>query len=113
MAAVAAAGSLSGALALACPMLGAFASLFNTIGIALDGDNLGVVEQTIDKGDNAGSVGEDFTPLAESAIRCHQCTGLLVAARDQLEHQIGVAVRVGQIARFHQLLAVADWRSGV
>jgi hypothetical protein len=42
---------------LARALLGAFLSLFETIGFALARENLGVMDQAIDQGDDAGGVG--------------------------------------------------------
>jgi hypothetical protein len=47
---------------LACALLGSFLSLLEAIGFALDGEDLGVVDQAIDQGDDAGAVWKDLAP---------------------------------------------------
>ena len=62
--------------------------------------DLGVVHQPVDHGDDTGGVGEDLAPVGEGAIGGDDGAFLLVAAADQFEHQVGVAIGVGQIADF-------------
>ena len=57
-------------------------------------DDLGIVDQAIDQRHDAGGVGEDLAPLGERAIGGDQGAAILVAAGDQLEHQVGVAIGV-------------------
>src|SRR4051812_26011006 len=109
-----------GAAALAGALLGAFARLLEAVGIPLDGDDLGVVDEAIDQGDDAGGVGENLAPFGERAVGGDQRAPDLVAARDQLEHQVGVAVGVGEIADLvdHQqlgpgIMAQAPAQSGI
>ena len=61
---------------------------------ALDGDDLGIVDQAIDERDDAGGIWEDLAPLGEWSVGGHQGRGLLVAAADQLEHEVGVTVGI-------------------
>jgi hypothetical protein len=44
-------------------LLGALFGLLETIGLSLDGDDLDLVNEAIDQGDDAGDVGKDLTPL--------------------------------------------------
>ncbi len=74
--------------------------LFESIGFALDGNNLRVVYQPIHQGDDAGGVGKDFAPLLEGAIGSDQGRALFIAPGDDLEQQVGVTVGVGEIAYF-------------
>ena len=46
----------------------AFLGLLEAVGVALDRDDLGVVEQAIDEGDDAGGAGEDLAPFGEGAV---------------------------------------------
>ncbi len=87
-----------GSAALARALLGAFAGLLEPVGLALDGDDLGVVHEAVDQRNDAGSVGENVAPLGKGAVGGDQRALGLVAARDQLEHQVGMAVGVGQVA---------------
>ena len=77
---------------------GAFGSLFEAVGFAIDCDDLGVMDEAINQGGDAGCGGEDLTPFSEWAIGGHQGALVLIAARDELEQQIGMAVRVGEVS---------------
>ena len=59
---------------------------------SLHSDDFGVVHEPIDHGDDASGVGEDVAPFGEGSVGGYHGAFLLVAAADQLEHQIGVAV---------------------
>ncbi len=74
--------------------------LLESIGFALDGDNLRVVYQPIHQGDHAGDVGKDLTPLLEGAIGRDEGRALFIASGDDFEQQVGVTVGVGEIADF-------------
>lgn len=78
-------------------LVGAFLGLLEAVGFALNGDDLGVVDQTIDHGDDTGGVGKDLPPFREGAVGRDQGALPLVATTDQLEQKIGMAVGVGQI----------------
>ena len=54
--------------ALCSALLLVFLGLLAAIGIAVDGDDLGVVDEAVDEGDDAGGVGEGFAPLSEGAV---------------------------------------------
>src|SRR3954447_10528770 len=84
--------------ALAGAPLGALASLLGAIGLALNGDDLGVVEQTVDQGDDAGGAGKGLAPFGERAAGGDDSAALLVAAIDQFEEQVGVAGGVGEVS---------------
>ena len=75
-----------------------FLGLLEAVGVALDGDDLGVVEQAVDEGNDAGGTGEDLAPFGEGAVGGNQGGLLFVAAADEFEQQVGVAVGVGEIA---------------
>ena len=45
-----------GFAALACTLLGAFAGLLEPVGLAFDGDDLGVVDEVVDQRNDAGDV---------------------------------------------------------
>ena len=53
------------AAALGVALLLAFLGFLAAPGLAVDGDDLGVVDEAVDQGDDAGGVGEGFAPLGE------------------------------------------------
>src|SRR4029434_1037817 len=57
-----------------------------------------MMHETIDEGDHAGGVGEDLVPFGKGAVGGDDGARLLVAARDELEEEVGMAVGVGEIA---------------
>ena len=83
-----------GAAALARALIGAFARFLEPVGLTLDGNDLGVVDQTIDQRYDASGIGKHLTPLGERPIGGDQGATILVAAGDQLEHQVGMAVGI-------------------
>src|SRR3954453_4788350 len=103
---LAAACSRLGFAALSGALVGAFAGFLEPVGFAFDGDDLGVVDEPVDQRDDAGGIGENLAPLGKGAVGGdHRASGL-VAAGDQFEHQVGMAVGVGEVADFidHQQL---------
>lgn len=77
---------------------GALFGFLEAVGLALDGDDFGLVQEAIDEGDDAGGVGEDLVPLGEGAVGGDDGAPELVAAVGEFEQQIGVAVGVGEVA---------------
>ena len=65
---------------------------------AVDGEDLGVVDDAVDQRDHAGGIGEDLGPFGERAVRGQQQAFVLVAAAYDLEEQIGMVVAVGEVA---------------
>src|SRR4051812_26413836 len=65
------------------------------VAVGLDLDDLGAVDEAVDERDDAGGVREDLGPLRECLVRAED-DGLVgvVAPRDDLEEEIGVAVVV-------------------
>jgi len=61
-------------------------------------DERRVVQETVDQRDNACGVGEHLAPFGEVAIGGDQGAPVLIPPRDQLEHQIGMAIGVGEVA---------------
>jgi hypothetical protein len=57
-----------------------------------------VVDEPIDERDDAGCVGEHLVPFGKRAVGGDEGAGVLVAARDELEQEVGMAVGVGEIA---------------
>src|ERR1051326_4086498 len=72
--------------------------LTEPIALALDGDDVGVVDDAVDERGGAGRVGEDRGPVVEGEIRGEHKALLLVAPAHHLEEQIGVAVIEGEVS---------------
>ena len=85
----------SPAAALGAAYLLAFLGLLAAIGIAVDGDDLGVVDEAVDQGDDAGGVGEGLAPLGERPVGGDDGGSFPAPARDDVEQQVGMAVAVG------------------
>ena len=77
---------------------GTFLGFLAAVGFAFDGDDLGVMNETVDHGDGAAGVGKHFRPFREAFVGREQCALLLVAAVDQLEQQIGMTIGIGEVA---------------
>ena len=54
--------------ALFAPLLAALLGLLEAVGLALDLNDLGVVYEAVDEGDDAGGIGEDLAPFGEWAV---------------------------------------------
>ena len=54
--------------ALRAPSLATFLGLLEAVGLALDLNDLGVVYEPIDQGDDTGGVGEDLAPFGEGSV---------------------------------------------
>ena len=78
---------------MASTLLGSFLGLLEAIGFALDGEDLGVVDQAIDQGDDAGGVWKDLAPFGEGPVGGDDRAVVLVTAADELEQQIGMAIQ--------------------
>ena len=72
--------------------------------------DLGVVDKTINQRDDTGGIGEYLAPFGEGAVCGDQRALVLIASRDQFEHQVGVAIGVGEIA---DLIDDQELRTGV
>jgi hypothetical protein len=68
------------------------------IGLTLDAHDLGAMHEAVHEGDDASGVGEDLAPACKYLVRCHDGAVVLIAAADELEEQVGVAVGVGEVA---------------
>jgi hypothetical protein len=53
---------------LARTLVGSFLGLLEAIGFAFDGEDLGVVDQAIDQGDNAGGIWKDLAPFGKGPV---------------------------------------------
>ena len=79
-------------------LVGSFLGLLEAIGFALDGEDLGVVDQAIDQGDDAGGIWKDLAPFGEGPVGGDDRAVVLVTATDEFEQQIGMAIGIGEIA---------------
>ena len=77
-----------------------FLCFFQSVGVGVDGDNFGVMDESVHKSDNAGGGGEDLAPLAKGFVGGQEDGLVAVAAGDDLEEQIGVAVVVREVSEF-------------
>lgn len=60
------------AATLAGTLFGAFPRFLESVGLALDGDDLGVVDQAIDQRHDAGGVGKHLAPFRKRALDCRR-----------------------------------------
>src|SRR5271165_6585991 len=104
--ATAATRSWLGSAPLPGALLGAVMSFLEAIGVAFDGDDLGIVNEAADQGDDARGVGKHLAPFGERPIGGDQRALALIAPRDQFEHEVGMAIGIGEISDFvdHQQL---------
>ena len=79
---------------------GALLRFFEAIRLALDRDDFGMMHESIDERDHAPGVRKHLGPRGEGFVGSHQGALLFVASIQELEEQIGMAIRVGQIANF-------------
>jgi hypothetical protein len=63
-------------------------SVFEPVGVAAEGDDFGVVDESVDHGCGDDFVTEDFTPAAERFVGGDDQAGALIAAGDELEEQV-------------------------
>jgi hypothetical protein len=73
---------------LAGALLGSFAGLLEAIGFALDGEDLGVVDQAIDQRDDAGGVWKDLAQFGERPVGGDERAVVLVTTADELVGQV-------------------------
>jgi len=68
------------------------------VGLALDGDDVCVVDDSVDEGGGASGVGERLGPVTKGQVGGEDERLLLVPARHDLEEQVGIAPVVGEVA---------------
>ena len=78
-------------VALGAVLLGQqLSALAGAVGVAGQGEDLGVVDQSVDhRGGGGDVVGEGLAPAAAGQVRGDQDRGLFVAGGDELEEQVG------------------------
>ena len=79
-------------------LVGSFLGLLEAIGFSLDGEDLGVVDQAVDQGDNACGIWKDLAPFGEGPVGGDDRAVVLVTATDEFEQQIGMAIGIGELA---------------
>jgi len=72
------------------------------VAVALDRDDVRVVDDPVDKRDRRAGVGEDRRPVAESQVRGEHEALFLISAADDLKEQVGISAVKGQISYFIQ-----------
>ena len=68
--------------------------------VALDDSDIGVMQQPVEQGHNAGRIGEDLVPFFERPIGGEDDRLAFVSAVDDLIQQIGGFVAEGNVANF-------------
>ncbi len=63
-------------------------AVFQSVGVAFEGDDFGVVDEAVDHGGGDDIVAEDFTPASERLVAGDDQGGSLVAGGDELEEQV-------------------------
>ena len=79
-----------------CPLV----RFFGAIRFAIDVNNVGVMNDAINHGDDTGGAGEDLAPFGEGTVRREDEALLFVATVDQLEQEIGVPIAIGKLPDF-------------
>jgi hypothetical protein len=82
------------------PLFGSFGGFLQTVGLAVYSDDFGVMDEAVDHRNDTGCVGENLVPFGEVSVGCDQGAFGLVAAADQLEEKVGMAVGVRQVSNF-------------
>ncbi len=63
-------------------------SVFEPVGVAFEGDDVGVVDEAVDHGGGDDVVSEHFAPASEGLVAGDDHRGAFVAGRDELEEQV-------------------------
>ena len=73
-------------------------AVFESVAVAFEGDDFGVVDEPVDHGGGDGGVTEDFAPAAEGFVAGDDERGSFVAGGDELEEQVGGVGFEGDVA---------------
>lgn len=65
--------------------------LSQPVGIALDGNDHGVVQQAVEQGGGHHGIAKDLGPFPEPPVTGHDHGAALIAGVDQLEEQVAAA----------------------
>ena len=79
-------------------LVGSLLCFLEPVGLALDGEDFGVMDETIDEGDHASGIGKDLAPFCEWAVGGHDGALVLVTSTDELEQQVGMAIGIGEVS---------------
>ena len=74
--------------------------MFDAVARALEGDDVGVVNDPVDHRRGDGGFAEYLSPAGERQVRGQDDRGLLVSGGDQLEEQVGRFGVEGDVADF-------------
>ncbi len=75
-------------------------SVSEPVAVAFEGDDVGVVDESVDHGGGNDVVAEHLAPSAEGLVAGDDETGSFVAAGDELEEQVGRFGLEGDVADF-------------
>ena len=73
-------------------------SVFESVGVAFEGDDVGVVHEPVDHGGGDHVVTEHLAPATEGLVAGDDQRGSLVAGGDELEEQVGGLGFEGDVA---------------
>lgn len=76
------------------------APLTQSVALAFERDDVGVVDEAVDEGGGDHRVAEDFAPGFEAAVAGDDDRAAFVAARDECEEQVRGLAFEGQVADF-------------
>ena len=79
-------------------MRGALVGFLEPVGFAVDVKDFGVMDEAVDQRGDASGGWKDLVPFGEAAVGGDHGALLLVAAADEFEQEIGVAVGIGEVA---------------
>lgn len=85
-------------------------AVLEPVAVALEGDDLGVVDEAVDHGRGDHVVAEDLSPAAEDLVAGHDQTRAFISGRNQLEEQVGGFVLERDVADLvdHQKRVAAE-----
>uniref|UniRef100_UPI001FCBCDA7 hypothetical protein n=1 Tax=Rhizobium sp. PDO1-076 TaxID=1125979 RepID=UPI001FCBCDA7 len=67
------------------------------VAVAFDGDDLAVMQETVDQADDAGGIREDLRPFGKGLVGGEDGRSFLISAADDLNQKVGMAVGIGKI----------------
>ena len=73
-------------------------AILQTVGVSLEGEDLGVVDEAVDHRHGDGVVAEDLAPGREGLVGGDDQAGVLVAPGDEHEHEVGRLWVKGDVA---------------
>jgi len=82
------------------PARGTSGAVFGAPAFVAGFDDVAVMGETVEQRGRHLGVAEDAGPLPESEIGCHDNGGALIEPADEVEKELAVRLREGQIAEF-------------